>query len=103
MSGRSLNFLNLLTPKKRDLRGYPFEVVAFLAEEPSPFGISTIGSRAMIGNLGQETLNSLTDMTGRTLDQAIRYMGGDPDNINLARRSPEGLLAFLELHIEQGP
>jgi N-carbamoyl-L-amino-acid hydrolase len=82
---------------------HPLEIVAFLAEEPSPFGISTIGSRAMIGKLGQETLNSLTDERGRTLEQAIRDMGGDPDNINLARRSPDELLAFLELHIEQGP
>ena len=82
---------------------HPLEVVAFLAEEPSPFGISTIGSRAMTGNLDQETLNSLTDETGRTLHQAIRYMDGDPDNIYLARRSPAELLAYLELHTEQGP
>jgi N-carbamoyl-L-amino-acid hydrolase len=82
---------------------HALEVVAFLAEEPSPFGISTIGSRAMIGNLDQETLNSLADENGRTLEQAIRYMDGDPGNIDLARRSPEELLAFLELHIEQGP
>ncbi|MGD2187509.1 MAG: M20 family metallo-hydrolase [Desulfobacterales bacterium] len=82
---------------------HPFEVVAFLAEEPSPFGISTVGSRAMTGSLELEVLNSLTDEAGRTLHQAIRYMGGDPDNIDRAGRSPGDLLAYLELHIEQGP
>ena len=82
---------------------HPIEVVVFLAEEPSPFGISTIGSRAMAGKLSEETLSSLKDETGRTLEMAIRQMGGDPARLGESRRSSKDTLVCLELHIEQGP
>lgn len=82
---------------------HPLEIVAFLAEEPSPFGLSTVGSRAMTGKLSPQIINSLKDDQGRTLPQAIRQMGGDPSNLQQAKRSPADILAFLELHIEQGP
>jgi N-carbamoyl-L-amino-acid hydrolase len=81
---------------------HPVEVVAFIAEEPSPFGLSTIGSRGMAGKLSPELLESLRDDAGRTLEKAIREMGGDPSNISKAKRSSKGLLTYLELHIEQG-
>ena len=82
---------------------HPLEVVAFLAEEPSPFGISTIGSRAMSGKLNKNDLLNTTDSEGRTLFDAIRHMGGDPDHIGNAQRTGEDILINLELHIEQGP
>lgn len=72
-------------------------VVDFLAEEVSVFGVSCIGSRAMSGGLPESWL-SLTH-AGRTLDQAMRDVGGDP--AALAPR--HDIRAFLELHIEQGP
>ena len=81
---------------------HPLEVVVFLAEEPSPFGLSTIGSRAMAGKLWPEHL-ALTDGTGRSLDAAMRSAGADPDRLPEAVRSPGDVAAFLELHIEQGP
>jgi hydantoinase/carbamoylase family amidase len=82
---------------------HPVEVVAFVAEEPSPFGLSTIGSRGMAGKLSPELLGSLKDDAGRTLEKAIREIGGDPANIRKAKRSSKDVLAYLELHIEQGP
>ena len=82
---------------------YPIEVVAFIAEEPSPFGLSTIGSRGMAGKLSPELLGSLRDDAGRTLERVIREVGGDPVNIGKAKRSSKDILAYLELHIEQGP
>ena len=81
---------------------HPLEVVVFLAEEPSPFGLSTIGSRAMAGKLRSEQL-AITDGTGRSLHAAMREMDGDPDRLSEATRSTGGIAAFLELHIEQGP
>lgn len=90
--------------KEMDIRlQHPLEVVAFLAEEPSPFGLSTVGSRAMAGKLSPQTVTSLTDEQGRTLAQAIRQMGGDPANLINAKRSSADVAAYLELHIEQGP
>jgi N-carbamoyl-L-amino-acid hydrolase len=82
---------------------HPIEVVAFIGEEPSPFGLSTIGSRGMAGKLPLELLGSLIDNTGRTLEKAIREMGGDPPNMSKAKRSSKDVLTYLELHIEQGP
>ncbi len=82
---------------------HPIEVVVFLAEEPSPFGLSTIGSRAMAGKLSEEQLSTLRDDTERSLAEAIAQMGGSPDHVDRARRSRDDTLAYLELHIEQGP
>jgi N-carbamoyl-L-amino-acid hydrolase len=82
---------------------HPIEIVAFLAEEPSSFGLSTIGSRGMAGKLTPERIESLRDETGRTLGEAIREAGGDPSRLDEARRSSADVLSYLELHIEQGP
>lgn len=82
---------------------HPLEVVVFVAEEPSPLGISTVGSRGMAGKLQQEVIPLLEDDTGRKLGTAIRQMDGNPERIDEARRSSDDVLAFFELHIEQGP
>jgi N-carbamoyl-L-amino-acid hydrolase len=81
---------------------HPLEVVIFLAEEPSPFGISTVGSRGMTGKLSNEILKSLEDPDGRSLFEAIQQMGGAPSNIAASSKSSEDILAYIELHIEQG-
>lgn len=82
---------------------HPVEVVIFLAEEPSPFGLSTVGSRAAAGKLSDEQLSTLRDGAGRSLAEAVAEMGGDASRIGKARRSRDDALAYLELHIEQGP
>ncbi len=75
------------------------EIVDFLAEEVSIFGVSCIGSRGMTGQLPDAWLARQQD--GRTLHQAIGEMGGDASA--LAQQSRPDLAGFLELHIEQGP
>jgi N-carbamoyl-L-amino-acid hydrolase len=79
---------------------HDLEVIDFLAEEPSPFGVSCIGSRGVSGTL-DEAMLALTDPQGRVLRDALRQVGGDPDRLAEAQRND--LKAFLELHIEQGP
>jgi N-carbamoyl-L-amino-acid hydrolase len=81
---------------------HPLEVVDFLAEEPTDFGVSTVGSRGMSGNLTAEML-AKTDPTGRTLRQALAELGGRPDEIPSQVRKPGDIAAYLEMHIEQGP
>jgi len=81
---------------------FPIEVVTFIAEEPSPFGISTIGSRAMTGGLTYENTKSITDSSGRTLATAITEMGGEPEKLSEMVKKPGDILLNLELHIEQG-
>ncbi len=80
---------------------HPLEIVDFTAEEPSPFGISTIGSKGMVNRLTNEMLDR-TDSDGVKLKDAIKQAGGDPHNLaNSARKEDVGL--YLEMHIEQGP
>ena len=78
---------------------HDLEVVDFLAEEVSIFGVSCIGSRGMAGVLPVEWLSRARD--GLTLEQGIRDVGGDPARI--AAEARKDIVAFLELHIEQGP
>ncbi len=82
---------------------HPLEIVAFLAEEPSSFGLSTIGSKAVAGKLTETMMATIEDSSGITLGQAIDAMGGRAECIRRARRQPAELMAYLEMHIEQGP
>lgn len=77
------------------------EVIDFLSEEPSEYGISCVGSRGMVGDLSHEMLN-LCEPGGERLADAIRRMGGNPDTLNIPLRQQGDIAAFLELHIEQG-
>lgn len=78
---------------------HDLEVVDFLAEEVSIFGVSCIGSRGMAGVLPEDWLSRQSD--GLTLEAGIRNAGGDPARI--AAEARRDIAAFLELHIEQGP
>jgi N-carbamoyl-L-amino-acid hydrolase len=75
---------------------HALEVVDFTDEEGG-----LVGSRAMAGQLQTATLE-LVNASGRSVRDGIRALGGDPDAIAAARRSPGQLAAYLELHIEQG-
>ncbi|MFS3137005.1 Zn-dependent hydrolase [Gluconacetobacter sacchari] len=78
---------------------HDLDIVDFLAEEPSDFGLSCIGSRGMAGALSAEhrTLRAPWD---EGLADAITRMGGAPDRLDTPRRTD--IRAFFELHIEQG-
>lgn len=71
-------------------------VIDFLAEEVSLFGVSCIGSRALAGVLPESWFALVRE--GRSLAQALRDVGGDPERS--ARR--DDIRAYFELHIEQG-
>ncbi|MBE1281676.1 MAG: hydantoinase/carbamoylase family amidase [Rhodobacteraceae bacterium] len=79
---------------------HDIELVDFLAEEPSEFGLSCIGSKAMAGMLQDSDLD-LQDGTGRTLREAMRSIGAVPEQLDQARRAENSNAAYLELHIEQ--
>ena len=75
---------------------HPLEVVVFANEEGGK-----IGSRAMIGAVRAAELE-LESASGRTIAEGIRFIGGNPDRLEEARREPGSIAAFVELHIEQG-
>lgn len=77
-------------------------VVDFFHEEPNEFGLSCVGSRAMVGELTGDHLD-LRDEHGRTLAEALSAVDVDPGALLAARHDFSGVDAFVELHIEQGP
>ena len=81
---------------------FAIEVVGFGDEEGVRFGATLLGSRAIAGTLAPDALD-LADRDGITLRQAIADFGLDPAHIGDAARRRDEILAYAELHIEQGP
>lgn len=81
---------------------FALEVVAFGDEETVrfPTGLST--SVALAGGYRPEWLD-LCDENGVNLRDALVAFGGDPAGIPALARAPGSVLAYLEVHIEQGP
>jgi N-carbamoyl-L-amino-acid hydrolase len=95
----ALEIAHTLEENQQEL-SFALEVVDFLSEEPSDYGASCVGSRAWAGTLTQDMLQQ-TNGAGETLESAIKRMGGEPSTLPL--RKVQDLVAYLELHIEQGP
>jgi N-carbamoyl-L-amino-acid hydrolase len=72
-------------------------------EEGARFGRSLIGSSACAGTLVPGDVGTLTDPDGVTLTDALTACGVDLDRTGEATASLNGAVAYLELHIEQGP
>ena len=81
---------------------FAIEVVGFADEEGVRFQSTLLGSRAVAGTFDVALLDRV-DAAGKTMAQAIRDYGLDPDRIGEAARRPEDVLAYVEYHIEQGP
>ena len=85
-------------------RRLPFaiEVTGFADEEGVRFASTLLGSRAVAGTFNESML-ATTDSTGISMRDALIQFGLDPDHIGAAARIRSELLAYIELHIEQGP
>ncbi|OWT53807.1 M28 family peptidase, partial [Achromobacter insolitus] len=66
---------------------HPFEVIDFLSEEPSDYGISCVGSRALCGQLTADMLQA-RNPEGETLAAGIARIGGDPSALGAPLRGP---------------
>lgn len=81
----------------------PIEVVGFCDEEGVRFHSTFLGSKAVAGTFNAEYLER-EDEKGITIAEALKGIGiDDPYAFKYASRTPEELLAYIELHIEQGP
>ncbi|MEP7183668.1 MAG: allantoate amidohydrolase [Betaproteobacteria bacterium] len=85
-------------------RRLPFavEVVGFADEEGVRFSATLLGSRAVAGTFDAAALDR-EDAGGTTMREALARFGLDPARIGDAARKPADVLAYAELHIEQGP
>lgn len=81
---------------------HPLEVVTFTCEEPTAYGLSPFGSRAMAGQLDPKQVKRAVFPDGRRLANLLQEIGGNPDHLEEARLDPARVLCHLELHIEQG-
>jgi N-carbamoyl-L-amino-acid hydrolase len=81
---------------------HPIELIIFAAEESSRFGFATMGSKVMAGITNLVAWAKVKDQSGVTLPQALAANGLSFDSIGNAKRAPETIKAFIELHIEQG-
>jgi N-carbamoyl-L-amino-acid hydrolase len=79
-------------------------LVNWADEEGARFGRSLFGSSAVAGSMSdQDELRERRDSDGVALPDALAEHGVDLDNALEARTQLEGAVAYLELHIEQGP
>jgi beta-ureidopropionase / N-carbamoyl-L-amino-acid hydrolase len=87
----------------RDAR-LPFtvELIGFSEEEGVRFGSPYLGSGAVTGRLSPSIVD-IRDSGGDRLGDVIAAAGHDPGRLLSAARRPEEILAYLEVHIEQGP
>jgi allantoate deiminase len=81
---------------------FAIEVTGFADEEGVRFASTLLGSRAVAGTFNERVLAS-KDEAGITMREALVQFGLDPDHIGAAARARGELLAYVELHIEQGP
>jgi N-carbamoyl-L-amino-acid hydrolase len=79
-------------------------LVNWADEVGARFGRSLFGSSAAAGSMAdQEELRLRRDADGIALPDALREHGVDLDRALDARKQLESAVAYLELHIEQGP
>ena len=72
-------------------------------EEGARFTRSLLGSSACAGTLIPDDVRDLRDAAGTSLQDALSGCGIDLDRAVGATASLNGAIAYLELHIEQGP
>lgn len=79
---------------------FSLEVIGFSEEEGVRFGAPFIGSRALVGTLDEDLLRR-QDASQTTVSDAILGAGLSPFELHEAL--VQHGLAYLEIHIEQGP
>jgi N-carbamoyl-L-amino-acid hydrolase len=95
-----LEVVRILAPEPRALT---LKLVDWADEEGARFGRSLLGSSACAGSLDPDSVRGLTDRDGTTLPDALAAHGVDLDHARDSRERLDGAVAYLELHIEQGP
>ncbi|MBU8730140.1 M20 family metallo-hydrolase [Cytobacillus oceanisediminis] len=80
----------------------PYEVVIFSDEEGSRFKSSLTGSRAFMGQLKPEEMDSLRDENGKSFRDVLNEYGSSAEACLKAGENRREIETFVEVHIEQG-
>jgi N-carbamoyl-L-amino-acid hydrolase len=96
----ALEVLRTLAPQRRPVT---LRLVDWADEEGTRFGRSLFGSGAAAVTLKPEDVRDLKDKDGGALPSTLAEHGVDLDRMNEAHRQLQNAVAYLELHIEQGP
>jgi N-carbamoyl-L-amino-acid hydrolase len=75
---------------------HPLEVIVFTDEERS-----VIGSKGMAGEV-LEDASYYARLDGTPIQRCLEQIGGDWSKISTAKRQANEIVAFVELHVEQG-
>jgi beta-ureidopropionase / N-carbamoyl-L-amino-acid hydrolase len=78
-------------------------LVDWADEEGARFGRSLLGSSAFAGTHSIEADRGRTDRDGIKLEDALRRCGIEIEKFPDAQKGQKNAVAYLELHIEQGP
>ena len=97
----AIECIDFLNAQKKRLP-FALEVVGFGDEEGVRFGTTLLGSRAVAGTFDKNVLHAV-DSSGNTLEKSLADFGLDPKRIPEAAKKKGEVLAYAELHIEQGP
>lgn len=89
--------------KENDIQlDHTLDVVGFIEEEGTQFGIVLLGSRFITGELTDKDYKKISNDSGETLYDMLQSYSAESMVIP-AKREPESIKAFIELHDEQGP
>ncbi len=77
----------------------PIEIAVLTSEEGSAFGLTLLGSSALIGKLSMDDVLGRKNPAGQTLADALQQIGYKGD----FERGLDDVEYFVEMHIEQGP
>lgn len=80
----------------------PYEIVIFSDEEGSRFKSSLTGSRAFMGQLKKEEMDSLRDENGKSFREVLTEYGSSAEECLDAGKNRREIETFVEVHIEQG-
>ena len=78
-------------------------LVDWADEEGARFSLSLLGSMAAAGEIDPEFVGNLRDAEGMTAREALASHGVDIETMGRARAQLRSAVAYIELHIEQGP
>jgi N-carbamoyl-L-amino-acid hydrolase len=82
---------------------FTVKLVDWCDEEGARFGRSLFGSSAVSGALEIESVRNLTDRNGERLEEVVKRCGIELSNIHASQSRLQNVVAYAELHIEQGP